>query len=162
MGAPRQDEQANDMTKVQECHELAAIAKIRKEALNRNALYAFFATCGIICCMAHNGPRRGITPGSVGIIIGAVVAGGFGGYALSDNDEPQPASSDAFSGYALSSDIGQASDDFASETDSNVYYRYCNDARAAAAAPIYRGEPGYRDALDRDNDGIACEPYRGY
>ena len=40
---------------------------------------------------------------------------------------------------------------------SNVYYRNCDEARAAGAAPIYRGEPGYRPALDRDGDGIACE-----
>lgn len=39
----------------------------------------------------------------------------------------------------------------------NVYYKNCSEARAAGAAPIYRGEPGYRPALDRDNDGIACE-----
>lgn len=37
----------------------------------------------------------------------------------------------------------------------------CNDARAAGTAPIYRGEPGYRDGMDGDGDGIACEPYRG-
>lgn len=41
------------------------------------------------------------------------------------------------------------------------YWRRCDDARAAGSAPIYRGEPGYRDGLDADNDGIACEPYRG-
>jgi len=40
-------------------------------------------------------------------------------------------------------------------------WRRCDDARAAGTAPIYRGEPGYRDGLDADNDGIACEPYRG-
>ena len=40
-----------------------------------------------------------------------------------------------------------------------VYYRRCDDARAAGAAPIHVGEPGYRQALDRDRDGIACEPY---
>jgi hypothetical protein len=40
-----------------------------------------------------------------------------------------------------------------------VYYPVCADARAAGAAPIYRGQPGYREALDRDRDGIACEPY---
>lgn len=40
-----------------------------------------------------------------------------------------------------------------------VYYRYCSHARAAGAAPINRGEPGYRSELDRDNDGVACEPY---
>jgi hypothetical protein len=36
----------------------------------------------------------------------------------------------------------------------------CNDARSAGTAPIYRGEPGYREAMDGDGDGIACEPYR--
>ncbi|WP_293845936.1 excalibur calcium-binding domain-containing protein [Sphingopyxis sp.] len=40
------------------------------------------------------------------------------------------------------------------------YWRGCNDARAAGTAPIYRGEPGYREGMDGDNDGIACEPYR--
>ena len=39
----------------------------------------------------------------------------------------------------------------------NVYYRNCTAARAAGAAPIYQGQPGYRAALDRDHDGIACE-----
>ncbi|WP_307817390.1 excalibur calcium-binding domain-containing protein [Nocardia acididurans] len=38
-----------------------------------------------------------------------------------------------------------------------VYYKNCAAARDAGAAPILRGEPGYRPALDRDNDGIACE-----
>ncbi|MFI6938539.1 excalibur calcium-binding domain-containing protein [Streptomyces sp. NPDC050418] len=27
----------------------------------------------------------------------------------------------------------------------------------AGAAPIYRGQPGYRSGLDRDGDGIACD-----
>jgi putative cell wall-binding protein len=38
-----------------------------------------------------------------------------------------------------------------------VYYANCAEARAAGAAPIRRGQPGYRAGLDRDNDGIACE-----
>jgi hypothetical protein len=38
-----------------------------------------------------------------------------------------------------------------------VYYANCSAAKAAGAAPIRRGEPGYRPALDRDDDGIACE-----
>jgi hypothetical protein len=40
------------------------------------------------------------------------------------------------------------------------YYRNCSEARAAGAVPIRRGEPGYAPHLDRDGDGIACEPYR--
>ena len=42
-----------------------------------------------------------------------------------------------------------------------AYYRYCSDARAAGVAPLYRNQPGYRDELDRDGDGVACEPYIG-
>nr|WP_247602128.1 excalibur calcium-binding domain-containing protein [Cellulomonas denverensis] len=36
-------------------------------------------------------------------------------------------------------------------------YANCTAARAAGAAPVYRGEPGYGSHLDRDNDGIGCE-----
>lgn len=38
-----------------------------------------------------------------------------------------------------------------------VYYANCDAVRAAGAAPLYRGQPGYRSGLDRDNDGVACE-----
>lgn len=39
----------------------------------------------------------------------------------------------------------------------NVYYANCAAARAAGAAPIRAGQPGYSRKLDRDGDGIACE-----
>ncbi|MGE0227625.1 MAG: thermonuclease family protein [Dehalococcoidia bacterium] len=39
----------------------------------------------------------------------------------------------------------------------DVYYANCAAARAAGAAPLLRGEPGYRDALDGDKDGVSCE-----
>lgn len=38
-----------------------------------------------------------------------------------------------------------------------AYYKNCDAARAAGAAPIKVGEPGYRSGLDGDNDGTACE-----
>lgn len=40
---------------------------------------------------------------------------------------------------------------------SSVYYRNCSAARAAGAAPVYAGDPGYARRLDRDGDGIGCE-----
>lgn len=43
------------------------------------------------------------------------------------------------------------------EPDADVYYANCTEARNAGAAPILRGEPGYRSGLDRDDDGVACE-----
>lgn len=36
-------------------------------------------------------------------------------------------------------------------------YENCAAARAAGAAPVYRGDPGYGAHLDRDGDGIGCE-----
>lgn len=40
-------------------------------------------------------------------------------------------------------------------------YRDCSAARAAGAAPLYVGQPGYGAHMDADGDGIACEPYMG-
>lgn len=39
----------------------------------------------------------------------------------------------------------------------DAYYANCDEARAAGAAPMMVGEPGYRPGLDRDKDGIACD-----
>jgi hypothetical protein len=39
----------------------------------------------------------------------------------------------------------------------SVYYANCAAAKAAGAAPLYAGQPGYRPAMDGDSDGVACE-----
>ena len=39
----------------------------------------------------------------------------------------------------------------------DVDYQNCDAVRAAGAAPIYVGDPGYRPGLDRDGDGVGCE-----
>jgi len=60
----------------------------------------------------------------------------------------------------LEEEARQAEEEEAEESDSgeeSVYYANCAEARAAGAAPLYRGEPGYAKRLDRDNDGDACE-----
>ena len=41
-----------------------------------------------------------------------------------------------------------------------VTYRNCVEVRAAGKAPLLRGQPGYSGRLDRDGDGVACEPKR--
>jgi hypothetical protein len=40
---------------------------------------------------------------------------------------------------------------------SSAYFANCSAARGAGSAPLYAGQPGYRSALDRDGDGVACE-----
>ncbi|RNF82787.1 excalibur calcium-binding domain-containing protein [Montanilutibacter psychrotolerans] len=39
----------------------------------------------------------------------------------------------------------------------STYYANCSAARAAGAAPVRRGDPGYAAHLDRDGDGVGCE-----
>lgn len=39
----------------------------------------------------------------------------------------------------------------------DVVFANCAAARAAGAAPLYAGQPGYRPQMDGDKDGIACE-----
>ena len=41
--------------------------------------------------------------------------------------------------------------------DDSRPFANCLEARAAGAAPVRRGDPGYAPKLDRDNDGVGCE-----
>ncbi len=50
-----------------------------------------------------------------------------------------------------------SSSDSSSLSSATVYYENCDAVRAAGAAPIYRGDPGYDSHLDGDGDGVACE-----
>lgn len=62
---------------------------------------------------------------------------------------PSPSSASRFEGNNSTLDNKPVS--------SSQAYRNCAAARAAGAAPVRRGEPGYGTHLDRDNDGIGCE-----
>ncbi|MFJ6566672.1 excalibur calcium-binding domain-containing protein [Streptomyces sp. NPDC091292] len=52
---------------------------------------------------------------------------------------------------------GGSSNDDSGSGGGSVYYRNCDAARAAGAAPVRVGDPGYGRHLDRDGDGIGCE-----
>jgi hypothetical protein len=91
------------------------------------------------------------------LLVGAAVVGaatGVGSVATTSHGRDKIA--------AMAMDVGVATGMVRERApQEGDYWRRCDDARAAGSAPIYRGEPGYRDWLDADNDGIACEPYRG-
>jgi hypothetical protein len=80
----------------------------------------------------------------------AAVLGAAGGYAWS---VMPPATAEPASVGAPAQTTEQI--------EHSVYYARCADARDAGKAPIYAGQPGYREGLDADGDGVACEPYRG-
>lgn len=43
------------------------------------------------------------------------------------------------------------------QTSQSGGFANCSEARAAGAAPVKRGDPGYGPHLDRDGDGVGCE-----
>ena len=77
--------------------------------------------------------------------------------------------SSGWSGWFGGSDSGEGSKSEAiSESESQKksesapepqkeFYANCKEAKAAGAAPMYKGDPGYRPELDRDGDGSACD-----
>lgn len=50
-----------------------------------------------------------------------------------------------------------AADVPAQPAPADVSYASCAEVRAAGAAPLHDGQPGYSRKLDRDGDGVACE-----
>ncbi|HOZ05071.1 MAG TPA: excalibur calcium-binding domain-containing protein [Arenimonas sp.] len=61
------------------------------------------------------------------------------------------------SSTATRSSFNNTSSSVQSKQSGKTYYPNCAAVRAAGAAPLRRGEPGYASHLDRDNDGVACE-----
>lgn len=102
---------------------------------------------------------RLVAPLAAGALILVTQAGWFdGAIKLWGEDEPQYMSPD--NPWA----IDREAEARAAETaiEAQVYWSGCNEARAAGVENIRRGTPGYREDMDGDGDGYACEPYRGH
>ena len=79
-------------------------------------------------------------------------------------EEPAAESTDDSSGWSGwfgggDSGSGEGSEEEATPESEpqKEFYANCKEAKAAGAAPLYKGDPGYRSDLDGDGDGIACE-----
>ncbi len=130
--------------------------------------------------------RQKGSPLSIAIIGVAIVIGSFGGVGssplpsssssppIAEEDSRRPQGSVASQSYISAADVGDQQSSspagrtdpkrrFTASTDSRSSWscRRCTQARADGAAPVYAGQPGYGPHLDRDGDGIGCEPYRG-
>jgi hypothetical protein len=103
----------------------------------------------------------------VPILIAALMLGGTGGYAWAMLTRPtvkQPAPREAKMIAIAPSpeELPEAADQqWTAEADDSVHYAGCNEVRAAGKAPLLADQPGYREDMDGDADGIACEPIGG-
>jgi hypothetical protein len=88
------------------------------------------------------------------IFLGSILFGTVGGIAWSElpsNDRASP---------RVEVPAPPAPIAAASTAAGDVHYSGCNEVRALGKAPLRKGEPGYREDMDGDLDGIACEPHR--
>lgn len=105
--------------------------------------------------------RTWAPPISIGIIVGA------GAFLAAERFDPRPvtqAVSVAYTRPAPNNVVYVAQPQSTAQpletrSSASAGYSNCDAARAAGAAPIYRGQADYDMRLDRDGDGIACEPY---
>lgn len=97
--------------------------------------------------------------------IAALVIGLFalGGLALTQvgRDVPDGQSVGQIPSISLAADADHGPREFRPADSVGFQYPNCDAARAAGDAPIRRGQRGYGPHLDRDGDGVGCEPYRG-
>jgi hypothetical protein len=63
------------------------------------------------------------------------------------------------SGAIAGADIREVTAPEPQPSETSPDYENCDEARAAGDTPLYVGDPGYAPHLDRDGDGVACEPY---
>jgi len=72
-----------------------------------------------------------------------------------------PANYDPSASYAEPEPFALQPQRFVSDEPQRAFgsrpFRNCREARAAGAAPVRIGDPGYAPRLDRDGDGIGCE-----
>ena len=111
--------------------------------INRIIIVTLAATLALACnSLAAKNCRKGIPCGNSCIAANKVCHIGA----------PRTATPRTRSPYSHSSKFSPVS-----PTQRARAFANCAEARAAGAAPVRRGDPGYAPHLDRDNDGVGCE-----
>lgn len=127
--------------------------------------YRFFTFLRLGSAFRHRDRRRGekegwanmtaSRTGPLAILASAAAIGAIAGIQSADVAGGRSAAATPLHGAAVATGTARARPPRAGDI-----WGGCNDARAAGTAPIYRDEPGYREDMDGDGDGIACEPVR--
>jgi len=90
---------------------------------------------------------------AVFLLLSAAILGLTGGYAWSKWSNSSPAAV-ANGAKGPSAKPGETS----AEVEQSVHYADCAAVAKAGKAPLYPGQPGYREELDPQGVGVACQP----
>lgn len=123
---------------------------------------------GIMLQPPHIRARRRFLGALLGPALAALIIGAGAFYYLgpvrlrqpSETPAATPAAAPITSPVAAEAPVAPAPPEAKPASLAGTAFPNCAAARAAGAAPVRRGQPGYGPHLDRDNDGVGCEPYR--
>ncbi|MDO9337868.1 MAG: excalibur calcium-binding domain-containing protein [Caulobacteraceae bacterium] len=98
------------------------------------------------------------------VAAGAVLFAGYTLWPLFAPQTPRPAAglvSQAQAAVETSETVRSVVEVIHPPPPVDQHFAGCDDARAAGRENIPLGDPSYRERMDGDHDGLACEPYRG-
>ena len=133
-----------------EAKQLAAQAESAVQALENNQVIENIAPAqAAIANVADQGTKDRLTH-RVGLVQNAITV------REQQAEQARQAAAAEQARQAAAAQQAQQQQAFVTQPQQGAY-RNCSEARAAGAAPLRRGQPGYSARLDRDGDGIACE-----
>ena len=133
-----------------EAKQLAAQAEAAVQALENNQVTENIAPAqAAIANVADQGTKDRLTH-RVGLVQNAITV------REQQAEQARQAAAAEQARQAAAAQQAQQQQGFVSQPQQGGY-RNCREARAAGAAPLYRGQAGYNPRLDRDGDGVACE-----
>lgn len=133
-----------------EAKQLAAQAEAAVQALENNQVTENIAPAqAAIANVADQGTKDRLTH-RVGLVQNAITV------REQQAEQARQAAAAEQARQAAAAQQAQQQQGFVSQPQQGGY-RNCREARAAGAAPLYRGQAGYSPRLDRDGDGVACE-----
>ena len=148
-----QKEKEEREKKEAETKQLADQAEVAVQALENNQVTENIAPAqAAIANVADQGTKDRLTH-RVGLVQNAIT---LREQQAAEAERARQAAAAEQARQAAAAQQAQQQQAFASQPQQGAY-RNCREARAAGAAPLHRGDPGYSPRLDRDGDGIACE-----
>lgn len=92
-------------------------------------------------------------------VVGSLLFAGYVLWPLYAPDTPRPAA--GLISQAQASEVGQAVTQILDPPSPvDQHFSGCDAARAVGREDIPRSDPSYREWMDGDHDGLACEPWR--
>jgi hypothetical protein len=103
--------------------------------------------------------RIGAAAAGAGLVVAAVAGSMLQSSFAEDLESPAPVTASPAPVSRATPTSSPVVTPRATPTPRTSSFQTCEEVREAGADPLRRGEPGYGPHLDRNGNGLACEPF---